>query len=84
MILDGVCYSALIQFCRVILSRMVEPYLSQSSLDEYCLICRVLSSLGVYRRPCVALQYSAVNTVGYVHRLSKTLDLPSGEGVSTH
>ena len=27
MILDGLCYSALIQFCRVILSRMVEPYL---------------------------------------------------------
>ena len=27
MILDGVYYSALIQFCRVILSRMVEPYL---------------------------------------------------------
>ena len=26
MILDGVCYFAFIQFCRVILSRMAEPY----------------------------------------------------------
>ena len=44
----------LIQFCRVISSGMVEPSRSQSSLDEYCLICRVLSSLGVYRRPYVS------------------------------
>ena len=28
LILDGVCYSAFIQFCRVILSRMAEPHLS--------------------------------------------------------
>ena len=28
MILDEVCYFAFIQFCTVILSRMVEPYLS--------------------------------------------------------
>ena len=28
----------LTQFCRVILSRMVEPYLSQSFLDEYCIL----------------------------------------------
>ena len=34
--------------------RMVEPYCSQSSLDEYCLICRVLLSLGIYKRPCVS------------------------------
>ena len=54
MILDGVYYSALIQFCRVILSRMVEFYRRQSFLDEYCLICRVLPSLSVYRRPCVS------------------------------
>ena len=27
MILDGVCYSALLQFCGVMLSRMIEPYL---------------------------------------------------------
>ena len=46
MIVDGVCYSALIQFCRVILSRMVEPYRGQSFLDEYCL----LSSYFVSRR----------------------------------
>ena len=46
MILDGVCYSALIQFCRVILSLMVEPYRSQSFLDEYCF----LSSKFVSRR----------------------------------
>ena len=38
MILDGACYSALIQFSRVILSRMVEPYCIQSFLDEYCLL----------------------------------------------
>ena len=50
MILDGVCYSAIIQLCRVMLSRMKEPYRSQSFLDEYCLTGRVLSSLGVYRR----------------------------------
>ena len=38
MNLDEVCYSALIQFCRVILSHMVELYLSRSFLDEYCLL----------------------------------------------
>ena len=54
MILDGACYSAIIQFCRVILSRTVEPYKSQSFFDEYCLICRVLLSLGIYRRPCIS------------------------------
>ena len=54
MILDGVCFSAFIQFCRVILSRMQEPYCVQSSLDEYCIHCRVLSFLGVYRHPCVS------------------------------
>ena len=36
MILDGVFYSVL-HFCRVILSRMVEPSCSQSFLDEYCI-----------------------------------------------
>ena len=44
----------LIQFCWAISSRMVEPSCSQSFLDKYCRICRVLSSLGVYRRPCVS------------------------------
>ena len=32
----------LIQFCRVISSRIVETSCRQSSLDEYYLICRVL------------------------------------------
>ena len=53
VILDGVCYSGL-QFCRVILSRITELSCSRSFLDEYCLICRVPSSPGVYRRPCVS------------------------------
>ena len=35
MIPDRICYSTLIQFCRVILSRMVEPYSSQSSIDPF-------------------------------------------------
>ena len=84
MLLDGVCYSAFIQFCRVVLSRiMVEPYCSQSFLDEDCLICRVFSSLGVYRRPCVS-PINAPLLIQYVqHHLSKTVDLLSGEGVST-
>ena len=87
MLLDGVCYSAFIQFYRVVLSRtriMVEPYYcSQSFLDEYCLICRVFSSLGVYRRPCVS-PINAPLLIQYVqHHLSKTVDLLSGEGVST-
>ena len=43
----------LIQFCRGISSGMIEPSCSQSFLDEYCLIRRVLSSLGVHGRPCV-------------------------------
>ena len=59
----------LIQLCRVISSGMVDPSYSQSSFDEYCLICRVLSTLSVYRRPCVSP--------------SMILDLLSGEGVST-
>ena len=54
MILDGVV-TPLIQLCRVISSRTVEPYRCQSFLGEYCLICRVFSSLGVYRRRCVSL-----------------------------
>ena len=54
MILDGVSYSAFIQLCRVILYRMVEPYSSQSFLEQ------VLSGLpstfvsGLYRRLCVS------------------------------
>ena len=59
MILDGVCYFTLIQFCRVTLSRMIEPYHSQSFFDEFCLVRRVFLSLGVYRRPCV----SAINAM---------------------
>ena len=39
-------YSALIQLCRVIFSRLVEPYCSQSLNDEYCL----LSSTFAFRR----------------------------------
>ena len=35
MILNGACYYALIQLCRVILSRVVEPYCSQSFLTFY-------------------------------------------------
>ena len=53
MILDGVCHSA-IHFGWVILSRMVELSCSQPFIEEYCLICRVPSSPGVYRRPCVS------------------------------
>ena len=37
MILDGVYY-AVIHFCRVILSRMVEPSRSQSFPEEYLVI----------------------------------------------
>ena len=44
--LHGVSYSALIQFCRVIFSRLVEPCCSQSLHDDYCL----LSSTFVSRR----------------------------------
>ena len=75
VILDGVCYSGL-QFCRVILSRMIELSCSQSFLDEYCLICRVPSSPGVYRRPCVS--------PSMLHHLFNTLNLPSDEGGLTH
>ena len=35
MILDGVGYSAFIQFCKVMLSRMVEPYSSKSSIGLF-------------------------------------------------
>ena len=83
MILEGVCYSALIQLCRVILSRMVEPYFSQSFLDEYCL----MSNAFVSRRidtPVFPHQCSAVDTIRSIHHVAQTLDLPSGEGVSTH
>ena len=34
----GASHSVLIQLCRVIRFRMVEPYCSQSLLDEYCLL----------------------------------------------
>ena len=37
MILDG-AYYAVIHFCRVILSRMVEPFRSQSFPGEYLVI----------------------------------------------
>ena len=60
MIIDGVCYYVFIQFCRVILSRMVEPYCIQSSIDLLRSFMRrvpwvVLSSLGVYRHPVFSL-----------------------------
>ena len=50
----------LIQFCRVIILRMVEPYCSQSSIDLLRSFIRrvpwvVLTSLGVYRRPVFPL-----------------------------
>ena len=35
MILDGFSYYAFIQFCRVILSRMVNPYCLQSSIRPF-------------------------------------------------
>ena len=66
-----------------VMFRSTRPFL-QSSLDEYCLICLVLSSLGIYRRPCVS-PINAPLLVQYVlHNLSKALVIPSGEGVSTH
>ena len=68
MILDGVCYSAFIQYCRVILSRMAEPYCIQSFL--------VLTST-------VFVEYPASLLISYLHHLPKTLALSSGEGVST-
>ena len=79
MILHGASYSADIVLCRIISSDMVEPSCSPSSFDEYCLICRVFSSLGVSRRPCVS---SSMLRCQYI--FLKFLDLPSGEGVSTH
>ena len=50
----------LIQFCRVISSGMVKPSCSQSSLDEYCLVCRVLSSLSVSKRLARLYQHTSV------------------------
>ena len=91
IILDGVCYFTVIQLCRVILSRMVEPYYIQSSIDLLRSFMRrkpwvVLTSLGVYRRPVFPLSpINAPLLIEYyvLHHLSKTLALPSGESVST-
>ena len=82
MILDGVCYSTL-HFGRVILSRIGKPTRSQSFIDEYCLICRVLSSPGVYRRPCVSASIGPLSMTRSIIHLFKTSDLPSGEGAFT-
>ena len=90
MVLDGVRYSAIIQFCRVILSRMVELYCIQSSTDLLWYFTRrepwvVLLSLGVCRRPVFPLEFNAPMLIQYaLHHISKILDLLSGEGVSTH
>ena len=60
MILDGDCYSPLIQLCGVILSRMVEPYLYsvfsellRSIIERVSLV--VLTSPGVCRHPVFPL-----------------------------
>ena len=68
MILDAVCYPVM-HFCRVILSRMVEP-----SCDEY--VSGRLSTSAVSSPDA-----TAVNIIHSSFHL-KTLDLPSGEGVS--
>ena len=65
-----------------VMFRGTRPFL-QSSLDEYCIICLVLSSLGVDRRPCVSPINVTLLIQYFLHNLFKTLALPSGEGVST-
>ena len=55
MILDGVSYSTFIHFCTIILYRVMNPTVVSLSRAKYCLIYRVVLSLGVYRRPCVSL-----------------------------
>ena len=79
MILDEVCYPV-IHFCRVILSRMVEPSCNQSFVvlsDEY--LVPVLSSPVGYGRPlCLPLDGTLL-MIRPIHYLFN----PSGEGVLT-
>ena len=51
-----------------VMFRGTRPFL-QSSLDEYFVICLVLSSLGVYRRPCVSPINAPLLTQYILHRL---------------
>ena len=53
MIVYRASYSALIQFCRVVFSRMAKYYCNQLYLTS-TVFCRILSSLGVPRRPYVS------------------------------
>ena len=86
MILDAVCYPV-IHFCRVILSRMIEPSYSQYFIDEFwSYLASTLTSTFVSGR----LQTSAVSSpdatllmICSMNHLFKMLDLPSGEDALT-
>ena len=43
----------LIQFCRVILSRMVKPYRSQSSIDPFLVFCATCVLGGTFVSRCL-------------------------------
>ena len=58
MILDGACYSVIIQLCRVISSRMIE-----NSCGGFFLV--------VYERPLCFPQCYAANTIRSIHHLSR-------------
>ena len=81
MILDGV-FKSVIHFCRVILSRMVEPYCSRQSSTAFFLVFYATRTLGGTYIPCVSPNVTvSIQYVLYIISL-KTLDLPSGEGAT--
>ena len=79
MIFSEVCYSALIQFCRVILSRYGRalPVVSLYRASTNCKLCEYFCLWASIDAP-VLIQY-----VPY-HRLQDAYTFPSGEGVPTH
>ena len=84
---DGVCYPV-IHFCRVILSRMVEPFCSQYfmilSWGVSCYMSTFISKClqtSVSPLQCYQVRYNNKPFLTIFPRLST---LPSGEGVSTH